>query len=216
MDLVKYLISGITKMKRNIYLIAVFVGIIFFLPAHSAIAGIINPGFTEGDDGLDGWTHNDFVGAWTTGSVQFAPDPDRQQNDSYLWQAFTLDPGSKTLSFNGEISVPSETGIFTAALLDPVTGDPLVPSVDGQGHFFKISSEQIPVGQDNLDFTCSLDVSSLSGQEVKLVFNLNNDYLNASDSYVVLSNLNLTVIPEPATICILGLGALSLLRKHRA
>ena len=192
------------KTMKNIYWVIIFVGIFLFLPAHSAIANITNPGFTEGDDGLDGWSHSDFVWAYTTGSVQFAPDPDRQQKDSYLWQAFTLDPGSETLSFSGNISTPPETGIFTAALLDPVTGDPLVHSVDGQGHFFKISSEQILVGQDNLDFMCSLDVSGLSGQ-VKLVFNLNNDYLSASDSYALLSNLGVS-IPVPGAVVLGGVG----------
>jgi hypothetical protein len=161
---------------KSIYWVIIFVGIFLFLPAHSIIANITNPGFTEGDDGLDGWTHSDFVWAWTTGSVQFAPDPDRQQNDSYLWQAFTLDPGSEKLSFSGNISVPNETGIFTAALLDS-GGGPLAGFPDP---FFTISSEDIPSDENDLDFTCSLDVSGLSGQQVKLVFNLNNDYAGAS------------------------------------
>jgi hypothetical protein len=203
-------------MKRNIYLIAVFVGIIFFLPAHSAIAGIINPGFTEGDDGLYGWTHtNDLVYAWGPG-VQFAPDDQRTINDANLSQIFMLEPGSTTLSFDVEISVVGgETGIFTAALLDMEPGNEGTPlfDLDGQGHFFSKSSDGTTVGTNSLDVS---DLMGPGGRDVKLVFNLNNDYDSddpSDDSIATLSNL--TIIPEPATICILGLGALSLLRRKK-
>ena len=209
---------GGKKMKQNTLVLSVLVGILFLLPTTSAMAGIINPDFTEGDDGLYGWTHTDFVFSWfPAGSVQFAPDIDRQQNNSSLSQTFTLDPGSETLSFSGNISGSNETGVFTAALLDPVTGNPLVPSVDGQGHFFTISSDLIPAGNDNLDFTCSIDVSGLSGKNVELAFNLNNDYPidNLNDSYVVLSNL-VVAVPEPATVVLLGLPSLVFVHRKRA
>jgi hypothetical protein len=207
------------KTMKSIYWVIIFVGIFLFLPAHSIIANITNPSFADEDsDGIiDGWTHSDFVWAYTTGSVQFAPDPDRQQKDSYLWQAFPLDPGSEILSFSGNISVPNETGIFTAALLDPEGGH-LAGFPDP---FFTISSEDIPSDEDNLDFTCSLDVSGLSGQQVKLVFNLNNDYLSANDSYVVLSNLgvstNVQVIPVPGAVALGGIGVtlVGWLRRRR-
>lgn len=196
-------------MKHKIYLIAVFVGIMLFMPTYSAMAGIVNSDFTQGDDGLDGWTHNEFVEAWNPGAVWFMPDTYDTIHDATMSQVFTLDPGSTWLSFDGSIGDFSETGVFTAALLDSGGG-----SLAGfPDPFFSISSDEVIYGK-YLDFTCSLDVSSLSGQEVKLVFNLNNDYLDTTDPSVILSNL--TIVPEPATMALLGLGGLLLRRKRRA
>jgi len=207
-------------MMRNIFLMFIFAGVFLFLPAHSIIANITNPGFDDADeDGvIDGWVHNEFVSAWPSpsGSARFSPDEDRLNKDSLLSQVFTIDPESQTLSFSVTLSYSIETGVFTAALLDPDTEVPLVYLPEDLGHFFTISSDQVPPGEER-DFPCSLDISGLRGQQVKLVFDLDNDYLGMFDSYAILHNLDIQVIPVPGAVALGGIGVclVGWLRRRR-
>ena len=115
---------------------------------------------------------------------------------------FTIEPGSKILSFEVVFSESgAESGIFTAALIDD-GGNYRGPSVDGLGHFFRISSDEVNGG------TGSLNVLGLVGCNVKLVFNLYND--ENFDTSAFLYNLSISpntpVIPAPGAVLLGGIG----------
>jgi len=203
---------------KNIHRVIIFVGIFLFLPAHSIIANITNPGFNSvEEEGLYGWEHNDLVSAFdypdaSSGkAAHFLPDYRNTNPLSTLSQVFTIDLGLETLSFNVEITT-FESGIFTAALLDPKTKESLVDTVDGI-NFFTISSAGIQLGDKEVD------VSSLGEREaeVELVFNLNN-YDGNFDTEAWLYNLNISVIPVPGAVVLGGIGAciVGWLRRRRS
>ncbi|MCX5636147.1 MAG: hypothetical protein NTX52_00435 [Planctomycetota bacterium] len=133
-------------------------------------------------------------------SARFGPDEEEVLQHSTLSQIFTMDAGSRTLSFDLVMGIGGgETDVFTAYLLNPLTNAPLI-FIDGKDYFFSLSSDG-DIEKDELvsvtGDTISLDVLGLAGSDVKIVFDLAHEYGDGADTYAFLDNVNVSLIPAP-------------------
>ncbi len=142
--------------------------------------------------------------------------------NSTLSQEFDILTGEDILSFDFIMPGTSmgETDIFTASLLSPDTGTPLI-SCSGEDYFFVFRSN------DTGDFsmvdvtgnTISLDVSSFIGESAILVFNLQHDD-DGQDTVALIDNVTLhtAVIPAPGALMLAGIGlsCFGFLRRQKA
>ena len=86
----------------------------------------------------------------------------------------------------------------------------LVELYDGIGILGGVGQFQVTGGSLSGDFQPSL------GDIVQITFQIAPNISDFSQAFRGVSNLTLTPVPEPATICLLGFGTLALLRKRRA
>jgi hypothetical protein len=207
---------------KNIFLTSIFVGVFFFLPAHSAIANITNGTF---DTDLIGWTPQGEV-TWDGGRAKLAPtylypfgeDQVVPENDnSSLSQTFNLEENSKTLSFDVYMETErGETDKFTALL-------------DGTQFYYWDSSDYEEFDDtvvwltdvDGYSKTVNLDVSgSLTGSHT-LAFNLYNDYEDYVNTWIYIDNVDVSgdfpVIPVPGAVVLggIGVGLVGWLRRRK-
>ncbi len=218
-------------MKEHSILKSIAVSIAFlFASVHSLQAGLTNGDFSTD---LTGWIIAGRVeqGPWpwpngsANGSARLAPDEEEFFLHSTLSQVFTMDAGSRTLSFDLMMGTEiHETDVFAAFLLDS-SGDPLI-SIVGKDYFFSLSSDGaiekepvlVSVTGDANDFTIGLNVSGLlAGQGVKIVFDLAHDYDDGVDTYAFLDNVNVSLIPAPCAFVLgsIGVGFVAWLRRRR-
>jgi hypothetical protein len=208
-------------MKKQSIFASIVISVIFlFTSTHLLHAGITNGDFSA--DLSIGWTvESGYVDWWLDSSARLAPDYDEDTYflHSTLSQIFTMDAGSQMLSFDLTMETGGgETDVFTAYLLNPLTGDPLI-SIVGKDYFFSLSSdgdiedELVSVTGD----TIWLDVSGLAGSNVKIVFDLEHDYSDEVDTYAFLDNVNVSLIPAPCALIrgSIGVGFVAWLRRRR-
>ena len=212
-------------MKKQNILKSIAVSITFLL----ASAHLLQAGITNGDFPIDltGWviTNNVEQGPWPwpngsdNGSARFGPDEEKIFQHSTLSQIFTMDAGSRTLSFDLTMEKESpETDVFTASLLNPLTNAPLIFIV-GKDYFFSLSSDGVIEG-DLVTIsgdTYALDVSGLAGSDVNMVFDLAHNYNDKVDTYAFLDNVQVPLIPAPGAFVLgsIGVGFIAWLRRRR-
>ncbi len=148
---------------------------------------------------------------------------------SALGQEFTFPNDAQTLSFDIVLSPEGhESDSFTASLFDNRTNlTPLISNGVDVNEFFYIDTgylydpnpndpppgSLVTVGTFDGQ-TVTLDVSGFQGQDAYLQFSLNPE-IDSLQTFVELRNVNISVIPEPATVLLLGLGGLALVRRRR-
>ena len=204
---------------------SIIVSVVFILSAHAAQkadAALTNGDFSEG-----------FGPPWVveSGNVFLNPFPGGEgvlfwessvgdiSVPSILSQTFTLDTDSQILSFDVamESGSGSETDIFTATLLDIDSSTYFspsgTPSYESSFYYWDNDGYVEPYST-----TVNLDVSSLAGREVFLLFELNHCLSDAQTSVNLMDvNVSAATIPAPASLVLssLGIGLIALLRKAK-
>lgn len=180
-------------------------------------------------DGLTGWNASDstLVSA-QNGLASILESSSALETD--LYRDFTIPTGAVSLSFtlnavnpDGDTFGPPDA--FGASLLDPTTGNSLVPTVDANTDSFYIRDVVTGITQgqaasgvmtgplaDSLPLLVTVDLGGLSGADARIFFRLLAGG-DLSDSSVVISNVVVTTssVPEPASLLLGLIGLVSFL-----
>lgn len=203
----------------SVVLVALVTGVVFAAPT----LPLENGNFST--PGLSGWTIEYGTVTDSGGYAMFQEDS--ASLSSTLSQQFALPAGATTLSFDfwmssvqgGEFDPFAWPDAFTASLLDPVTFDPLA-SNPGSTEFFYLDNTgyQSSIGTVSGN-TVSLDVSSFTGSDVFLSFDLWGG-LDGMQTSVSIDNVTVggvAVVPAPAALLlgVVGTGLVGLLRRTK-
>ena len=133
-------------------------------------------------------------------------------NDGYLWQIL-----SQPIGVGEEYQLTID-----AAGVPPVgagSGDVLMSLVydDGGALVDIVSETKVTTGTPDtqFDYDLTLSFTALAGENY-IGKNLGIKLGAADNKYTHFDNVRLDIIPEPATMVLLGIGSLALLRRRRA
>jgi len=172
--------------------------------------------------GLSNWTVE--YGSVTDGGGYALFQEHPVDYSSTLSQGFTIPALALDLCF--DVMMSYEAGgpydqfappdAFLGSLYDS-DGNPLFANPLGVDEFYYLDNTSIVDTTGTLiGNTVRLDVSSLAGQDVLLVFDLWSSY-DGMTTTVNLDNVNITVIPAPGALLLglIGTGLFGLLRKSK-
>lgn len=210
-------------------------------PAHAG--SLVNGDFSQGSDGLLGWTV-DPSGSVSVSGGQATLFESASASKVELFQNFTLPTDALSLSFTlvtwiGEDPQGFLPDAFGASLLKPTTGASLVPTVDSSTDSFYIRDldpnvshgDPAPTGvtvspsPGALPLLVTVDVSAVAGQDAQILFRLIGGGPTLDEASVTISNVLITTsgsaVPEPSSLTLAVLGTISIagylgLRRRRA
>jgi PEP-CTERM motif len=214
-----------------------FIGLLsLFAPGLSARADLVL-GFPNGLNGPNGTTWDTSVGdpgsvTASGGTATITESTIAGETDLFL--TFTVPTGASSLQFTLVSVVADSTPLsgvtpdaFGASLLDPVTGNSLVPAVLNSDSFYTRDVVDGPAnemaGQGVSVMTppgvlavVSVDLSSLGldGMQAEVLFRLIGGLDLLSTSTVTISDVKVIApsgaVPEPSSLVLLSIGLLSL------
>ncbi|MGA2035683.1 MAG: MBG domain-containing protein, partial [Thermoguttaceae bacterium] len=157
---------------------------------HPTGGGLVDAGFDQGADGLAGWTVSNSTLVHANGQNEVLLQEGATDVETDLSQDFVVPQGMAVLTFSIDATTfdsqfqNGETpDAFGVSLLDPASGQSLVPTVDGSTDSYytqdlesgvaqglAATGVSVSAGTTSGTLQVTLDTSALGGDEARLVF----------------------------------------------
>ena len=121
----------------------------------------------------------------------------QEESPAYAWVPITVPNDAAMMSFEFLFNGVGDDDFLTVGI-----GDELLFAIEGQY-----------ITPDELMNSGLLDISAYAGQDVELFFGLNSD--GVAGGTMTIEGIEFYAVPEPATLSLLALGGLALIRRRR-